>query len=94
MGKTLVVEFKTVKFTVKQRSTTFLHYVFERSDILRAAIEMLKIMWPIGDPVRLIGVRFMHLRARGNTQRSPINKSDIVDLSDGAPSLPMPVPII
>ena len=90
VAKTIILEFKTIKFNVKQRSTTFMHYIFEREDILKASEELLKIMWPIGEPVRLIGIRFMHLRGRGNTARSPVNKSDIVDLSDGAPSLPMP----
>jgi hypothetical protein len=55
---------------------------------------MLKILWPIGEPVRLIGIRFMHLRARGNAFRSAYNKSDIIELSDGAPCLPMPEEIV
>ena len=65
IAKTVVLEFKTVKFDAKQKSTTFNFYIFERQDIVKASTELMKLMWPINDPVRLIGVRFMHLRAKG-----------------------------
>jgi hypothetical protein len=54
----------------------------------------LKHLWPIGDPSRLIGIRFMHLRSRNNAVRAVQNKSDIVDLSEDSPGLPMPVEIV
>ena len=68
VAKTLTIEFKTVKFNIRQRSTTFHHYVFEKGDLCKASLELLKIMWPIGEPVRLIGIRLMHLRSRTKEQ--------------------------
>ena len=74
MAKTLTLELKTVKFNIKQRSTNFNNYVFERSDIVRASEELLNVMWPIGEPVRLIGIRLMGLRSKA---KQPSSKGKI-----------------
>lgn len=94
VARTVILEFKTIKFDNKQRSTTFQHYIFEKQDIIKASVELLKHLWPINEPSRLIGIRFMHLRSRANAVRAPNNKSDIVDLSDDATGLPFPIPIV
>eukprot|EP00347_Sterkiella_histriomuscorum_P019036 403343212 len=64
MAKTLTLELKTVRFNIKQRSTNFHTYIWEKSDIVRASEELLNVMWPVGEPVRLIGIRLMQLRTR------------------------------
>jgi hypothetical protein len=90
MAKTIIIEFKTIKYNIKQRSTTFSHYIFERCDIVKASLELLKILWPLNEPVRLIGIRFMHLRDRTSAPRSNKNKSDLIDLCLEDPGLPWP----
>ncbi|CDW84079.1 dna polymerase iv kappa [Stylonychia lemnae] len=57
VAKTLTLELKTSKFNIKQRSTTFHQYIQEKNDIVRASEELLNVMWPINEPVRLIGIR-------------------------------------
>lgn len=57
-------------------------------------MELLKHLWPITEPSRLIGIRFMHLRSRLNAVRMPENRSDIIDLSEGSEGLPWPVQVV
>lgn len=90
VARTIILEFKTIKYDNKQRSTTFQSYIFEKKDILRASLELLKILWPISEPCRLLGIRFMHLRSRNSSVRDPHNKSDVIDLSDDNPGLSWP----
>ena len=90
VARTVILEYKTIKFDNKQRSTTFQNYIFERKDIIKTSVELFKMIWPLAEPTRLLGIRFMHLRSRNSSVRDPQNKSDTIDLSDDHPGVPWP----
>jgi|LauGreDrversion4_2_1035121.scaffolds.fasta_scaffold628980_2 hypothetical protein len=90
IARTIILEFKTIRFDTKQRSTTFQSYIFERCDIIKSSMELLKLLWPISEPCRMLGIRFMHLRQRNSSVRDLFNKSDVIDLSDDNPGLSWP----
>ena len=66
MAKTMTLEAKTVKFDVRQRSCTFHVYIYRKKDLLDEAMKLLKGLWPIDEPCRLLGIRFNNIRSRGS----------------------------
>ena len=77
----MTLEVKTVKFEVRQRSCTFHQFIYRKKDILEEAIKLLKGLWPIDQPCRLLGIRFNNIRSR---QQGSSNYSESKrDSSDG-----------
>jgi nucleotidyltransferase/DNA polymerase involved in DNA repair len=47
VARTVILEYKTIKFDNKQKSTTFQSCIFEKKDIIKASVELLKLIWPL-----------------------------------------------
>lgn len=66
MAKTMTLEVKTVKFDIRQRSCTFPIFIYRKKDLIDESIKLLKDLWPLDEPCRLLGIRFNNIRSRQN----------------------------
>ena len=62
MGKVVILEMKTGSYEKRQRTKQFNRFIHEGDKIMRVSMEMLDQMWPLREPVKMIGLRLSELR--------------------------------